>query len=642
MILSPTSKKHIHSQLQDEKTKYFTAPDICYLHFEKGTVDCNYKKWEFRINKYRYFKDSNRCDTSELIETIEVKKGRSLVELNDYLNEVITELHRRHDKMRKNAEMPYRMIVFTNNLDILEFGNCKGFLNLNNLRGLNTAVNKAFRGNKICLYSDDFDFRLASVFCLNREEEYCKATKKRKTAFLEYLMQELVDGFGVPIHKVEYSLGRFAKRMNERLYNDTLTHNCGHKLLHDKKGKTVKENNIKILEILQSVSCAGILKCDEPYKISRNVSCFDISSAYQYVMCCEPIFPATPLRLIPMPISRNWRVPTAEEIKNKMLQKINDYINREWWYIMTIHPNYKGEDNTVLRKYSKYLRRECSKKHKDYKPQYIDDTQILNFTMWDIQWLHKNKLLEEVLTDIIEAFSDLTVDFVIAEKMDYLPKGFRLGIFECYKEKQAMKKGIEKDIFKTVYEQTYGKALQFRYINDATVANEIKYPRFNIACALTCCAYTRFRMMTDFLEINDTIGYRDTDGIKQTSGNDKDILKLFKLVEEENNYVREQQRKAQLPESELGTWKYEYCLDYFMPLGEKLYLGKTTKNEKIIALAGCKKDAYEKYFKNRDIVDVMNKTLEDKKITIPNGIVKKQVTENFLYEKRSAYTIEII
>lgn len=622
MKLSPTAGhyKHRKTILTDS---YKMAKDICYLYFKPRTYMDNNTEWELKICGCKV-EDYFYC-------------GRTLSELNELLNnEIVTELNRRTARMKdKNKQVPYRMIVFTNNIKILKNLN----FTFNNFQIRGTDCNHHFNGCSISAYSDNFDFRLITPFCLNQEDVYFEENNVQGALGIEHLINFVANAYKVKPYKVEYSLGNVAKKMANRLIASIKK---WPRLIAFSKSKEQDERNKEILNMLQSVNCSGIIHTDKDVigKKCENVLSIDISSAYQSVMTLEPIFPLAPLDRFDIPVKGYKGRYSNNSIKEKIMNKIELYDRKNYWYFICIQPNCKsGEYEAELKKYDRYFRRDVTRKHKEHNTTYLDCTQVINFMCWDLKWIN----IEEEIDSILDTFRSCKISFIYSKRVGYLPKEFRTFIYDLYKKKSSTPKGINRDITKTGFENLYGKGLQYKDYNEdnfnmKTITNS---KEFNIAMSLTCCSYIRYRLMTDFIEFSKLFKVMDTDGLK-AFGTFLDTFRLKQAIQEKNKLIEEKQVKAGFDITNMGKWLVEDMYKLFMAFGPKQYIGLTTTNEPIIALAGCRRDISLKYVKSKSVESIMDEYINNGIISIPYGhryVSADNESTNIMYEY-SSYTIK--
>ena len=544
-------------------------------------------------------------------------------------------LKEKQEKMSdRNKKIPYKTIIFTNNITraAMAFK-----VDSDNSELIYARAGKHTKGHILRIIMKERPFILSNVQPLaanaiekiNAEgvykiKEACQFNCDISGQNLHHLGQTI----GRNIEKMEGSLVRENRKKDSSFYLPRLFsfNNMRHAQW---EGQIVRNYNL-----LQCANMAGLLQLDpaETFKIIPGVISFDIKSAYMSVLINLPIFPAD-LTVIDIDPHEEWtdysgrlRRSNAYSATEKILKKIQDLENRNKWYYLTIDPNYTGEEPSVIQflQTLKPFRRNFQI-HNDVKLQYVNQDQVVCFLEWDKKFydefysIYTELTFEELLYNLLLCCPEANVVLMYSKQQsDYLPKPFRDSKMELYKIKEAQTDAQKKSISKLYTELTYGKGLQLHdFKDDNEVMRHVNLETINIAMSLTCCAYTRYRLIHDWAGF--TPLYLDSDSIKFRIGpGANNLAELVKRQEELNATNQFYNQAAGYPSSNLGSWNVDGIYNYMMFFKKKCYFGFCDDGSSEIKLSGCDQGAARKFFENATLADL--KIIEDSKtVTIPNG-----------------------
>lgn len=595
MKILPTRFKHVQRAIKNFCDRYFISGDECYLYFyQSDKLIGKFTKWEMLLNGEKYV-------------------GNDLIELNNFIHsELIPAIKKVQGRIKTepNKSTKYRLPIFTNGMHILQSAVCNGWIDLD-LFAPETDLNRSYNTASVYGLTDWLEFRCTNAFALGRQEEVEKATNTIGAESLEKLIHFVMDITGVKLYKVKYSIGHLSQKEMNKIINRNK--NEWHKLLRSRKDVSM-EDNLKILQILYTTNASGQLGMVDTRVKHNNVISYDISSAYASALCLEHIFPATPLSIKP--------ICGGLFGQNKVKQTINtieSFIQENYWFIVSINTNTDFEllpkqlQNQILFQ-SRWYRRDL--KFTD-KITLINPNTVLNFTKWD--YLTNPKAIQEIIQEYYNLCPKISINIVYSTGCTYLPESVRTYITNKYSRRALMNKDIFRDIYKTSIELITGKGLQFKEINEDLVKQERTIRHFNIAIALSCIAYTKYRINTDFKKYNDLQLYWDTDGIKFDISSVFNQVLILNRVTELNNKIYKKQEELGYEKSNMGIWKEEYILKEFVAINPKQYLGIDIDNNNVFALAGCKKSAVEKYLQHRSMSDMIEDVVNNIDIHIQEG-----------------------
>ena len=421
-------------------------------------------------------------------------------------------------------------------------------------------------------------------------------------------------------------------------------------------GQVVRNYNL-----LQCANMSGLLQFDpdEAFKVIKNVISFDIKTAYLSVMINQPIFPKD-LTVIDVDI-------TSDEVdffgvhhkKNpysvifELLERLDRFEDHDKWYYLAIDPCYDGDDPTV-KYYLHMLKpfRRNFKRHPDVTLKYVHQDQVIGFLKWDRAFydeyysIFTELTFAELLYNLLLLCPDAKIILMYSkQESDYLPKDFRDAKMELYKKKELFpSESIERDIAKLYTELTYGKGLQLRNFQDDDEARKaITNETINIAQSLTCCSFTRYRLIHDWDQFHPL--YMDSDSIKfEFSPETNSLIKISKRLDELTAENQRVNAAAGYPDSNLGSWNMDGVYMAMLFVGKKVYIGYKDDGTLDIATAGCNAEAAADYFKD-GTMDLLYEIERSKKLVIPGGKKIHKILKNnefewdepqdFIYEPKS-------
>lgn len=464
---------------------------------------------------------------------------------------------------------------------------------------------------------------------------------------------ELGQTIGRNIEKMEGKLVRRERKKDPSFYLPRL---FSHKSMTRTQfeGQVVRNYNL-----LQCANMSGLLQfdSDNSFKIIPSVISFDIKSAYLSVMINQSIFPKdlTVIDIDPHKDIVDW---AGRHTKNNpyhvafdLLERLDRFEEKNKWYYLAFDPCYEGDDPTV-EYYLHMLKpfRRNFKRHPDTVLKYVHQDQVIGFLQWDRAFydeyysIFTELTFAELIYNLLLLCPDAKIVLMYSKsESDYLPKPFRDSKMELYYQKEEHESGtVERDVAKLYTELTYGKGLQLRDFQDDDEARKaICNETINIAQSLTCCSFTRWRLVHDWSDFQPI--YMDSDSIKFEFG--PETNNLAKLVERLDELTEENKAvniAAGYPDSNLGSWNVDGVYDYMMFLRKKVYIGYNSDGTVNLAMSGCDAAAAAEYFKDGTL-NLLRDIEREQRLTIPNGRrtikvltnneYQREVTENVTYEK---------
>lgn len=615
MKLVASADRMIKDKTSEIDKKYFISKDEIYLYFDG--YDC-----EIMINNDKF---------SGNVHTIE-----------NTLDELEKELRRKRELMSdRNKKYDYKSFIFTN--DIVRAVKSLQ-LSRDNSEFLFAQAGNHTKGQLFKVISDARPFILVNMqplACNNVSGFEGDGAQKIKSV-LDFncrvagqSLHHLGQTIGRNIEKMEGTLIREQRKKDADFYLPRLF-SFRNMRFPEWEGQIIRNYNL-----LQCANMAGLLQFDpaQSFKIHENIISFDIKSAYLSVLINQPIFPGD-LTVIDIDPREKYIDYMGHEKKmdpftssEQIMEKICRFEKNNKWYYLAIDPNYHGDDERQLKLiYQMQPFRRNFKKHPDTELLFVNQDQMICFLKWDKLFydeyysIYMDLSFDELLTKILLYFPDAHVVLMYSkDKSNYLPKQFRDAKMKLYKLKEEQPAGaVERDIIKLYTELTYGKGLQLRsFETDQDVIKLVTNETINIAMSLTCCSFTRWRLVHDWSGF--TPLYLDSDSIK------------FSFGPESNNFAALIQRREDLavsntaaavlagyPDSNLGEWNIDGIYHYMILLKKKCYIGYKDDGSTEIKLAGCDRKAAADYFKNNTL-ELLKQIEDEKKLVIPNGRKVKTV-----------------
>lgn len=465
-------------------------------------------------------------------------------------------------------------------------------------------------------------------------------------------LHKLGQTIGRNIEKMEGQFVRNARKEDPLFYLPRLF--SSRSMNHSQwNGQVVRNYNL-----LQCANMSGLLQFDpdESFKVIKNVISFDIKSAYLSVLINQPIFPKN-LTVVDIDTKSDitdfcgnrWpRTPyhTALEVVRR-LDRLED--NNKWYYL-AIDPCYTGSDPTV-EYYLHMLKpfRRNFKRHPDTKLKYVNQDQVIGFLQWDRMYYEEYYSIftelnfEDLIHNLLLMCPEAKIVLMYSkQESDYLPFKFRAAKMELYKQKeQQPEESVERDVAKLYTELTYGKGLQLRdYQDDDEAKKAICNETINIAQSLTCCSFTRYRLISEWSDFQPI--YMDSDSIKfEFSPETNNLAKLVQRLDELTAENKEVNTAAGFPESNLGSWNVDGVYDYMIFLRKKVYIGYKNDGTLTLATSGCDTEAAKEYFKEGTL-NLLQDIERKQRLTIPNGTRRLIVLPNneFQYYEYEDVTYE--
>ena len=634
MNLVASANRLYKDKSSELEEKYHISRDIVYLYIDQ--YEC-----ELLVNDEKYTGNIHEMEAR-------------LTELQEALYE------KQQAMSAKNRLIPYKCYIFTNNIIRV----CKALqLNKDNSIMIHAKGGTHTKGQlfkAMAKHSPFIVLNIQSLAC-NRVNEIEAEGVDKIRVIVEFNC--LISG--QDIHHLGQTIGRNIEKMEGQTVRAARKDDPEFLLPRLFSYKTMRRAQwegqiVRNYNLLQCANMAGLLQFDpdEAFKIKHNIISFDIKTAYMSTFINQPIFPydITCIDIDPKKPHVDWggikTESTPYSVAHDICCKLERFEERRQWYYLAVDPNYSGDDPTVLYflKLLKPFRRNFSR-HPDTKLKYVNQDQVFGFLLWDRFFydeyysIYMELTFEELLYNVLLLCPDAHIVLMYTKQsMDYLPKVFRDEKMRLYsmKEDQA-KDSILRDVVKLYTELTYGKGLQLRdFQADQEAQKAITNETINIAMSLTCCSYTRYRLIHDWEGF--TPLYMDSDSVKFEFGPDKNnLLALMQRYEElakENHYDT---AEAGYPDSDLGQWHVDGVYDHMIFLQKKCYIGYKNDASIEVKLAGCDKKAAEAHFK-KGTLDLLIEIAESERLTIYNG--KKQCVilpnneyqyykcENVTYEKK--------
>lgn len=498
----------------------------------------------------------------------------SLYDAINYLNKII------EFRKEKGCKTIHRTVVWVNGLHIVqEYFNCFKF---NEDYFTNNKGKKLWR-----LYNDEFEIRNFNIISNSEDlkslKKSCGFNEKLSGAdimksFLLLRGKQGLKGWA----KINYS---FAYCANKLFFK-------GLENLKYKNEKSIP--NLENYRLIQRCNKSGLLDYMKEYKnvLLNEVTGWDMSSAYpaQFINQKMPIG-----KFMPMPAD------------NKSLKMA---IDNDWSFLVEI----KTKDKLI-----DIARNACEEK---------DDGYYYVMTDWDVK---RYKLLGVKVKGTI-------INLRVCKEKDYLDYEFRKRIVEYYEDKQNSK-GVNNEMYfekKTTLDAIWGKGLQEfnpeseEQLRRRYYRNHNRYllPQWSLWGA----AATRYEMAKAIKELidndEDDFVACDTDGIKFRGEHNE-------YFEKRNKEIIEKNAAAGFPDCEIGTWKFEGCFENFIQFGYKQY-AFSLNGELTCKFAGCSKDAWKNYFKDKSIEECFE-LLSSEDIMIPAASKKYNWVNGNLLVVNSGY-----
>ena len=602
--------------------KYFISKDRVYLYFDK--YDC------------------------ELLVNDELYKG-NIHDMQQHIKELAAALSGKRSMLsERNSKYDYKCYIYTNTM----IRACM----LLNLSQDNADYSFAKAGNhtkgqlfKVVAKEQPFILMNVTALACNNiqaikgEGVYkIKATIDLNCQITGQESHHLGQTIGRNIEKMEGQLVRKSRKENPYFYLPRLfSFKSMNKTQWD--GQVVRNYNL-----LQCANMSGLLQFDpdESFKVIRNVISFDIKTAYLSVMINQPIFPKD-LTVVDIDTKNdivdffgNHTPRTPYYVALDLIERLDRLEESGKWYYLAIDPCYEGSDPVV----SYYLHmlkpfRRNFKRHPDVKLKHVHQDQVIGFLKWDRAFydeyysIFTELSFEDLLHNLLLMCPDAQIVLMYSkQESDYLPQEFRDAKMELFHKKEQQPEGtIEREIVKLHTELTYGKGLQLRdFQTDQEARKAICNETINIAQSLTCCSFTRYRLIHDWDQF--TPIYMDSDSIKfEFSPETNNLAKLVQRLDEltaENKKINE---AAGYPESNLGSWNVDGVYDYMIFLRKKVYIGYKSDGTLDLATSGCDAAAAREYFKDGTL-NLLREIERTGRLEIPNGRRKKIYLPNNEYE----------
>lgn len=602
--------------------KYFISKDKVYLYF--GDCDC------------------------ELLINEELYKG-TVYDIERVVAELATALRGKRAMMSaRNQQVDYKCCIYTN---FMMRANMMLKLNSDNAEFIFAQGGHHTKGQLFKAVCKELPFVVLNVNALA-----CNRIKDIKEDGV-YKIKEAIefncDISGQEPHRLGQTIGRNIEKMEGQLVRDERKKDSRFYLPRLFSFKAMRRPQwegqvVRNYNLLQCANMSGLLQFDpdNAFKVIKNVISFDIKTAYLSVMINQPIFPKD-LTVIDIDPNEDIVSYCGVHTKNTpyhvafdLLEKLDKFEAAGRWYYLAFDPCYEGDDPTI-KYYLHMLKpfRRNFKNHPEAQLLHVHQDQVIGFLQWDRAFydeyysIYTELTLAELIYNLLLLCPDCKIILMYSKQpSDYLPKKFRDAKMGLYQRKEAQEPGsIKKDIAKLYTELTYGKGLQLRnFQSDDEARKAICNETINIAQSLTCCSFTRYRLIHDWDEFKPL--YMDSDSIKFEFGpGANNLLRLMQRHEELTKINQEINQAAGYPESNLGSWNVDGIYDYMLILAKKVYIGFKDDATIDIATAGCNADAAAEYFKDATLQTLID-IAERGELTIPHGKLIPKVSSDNLYQ----------
>lgn len=621
MKLVSSSDRLYRDKTSEIDEKYTISKDKIFLYFGKK-CEC-----EMLVN------DELFQGNVHTMEALSLELEKALTEKRELMSE-------------NNKKLPYKTFVYTNNI----IRACMLFkVSDENSELIYAKAGRHTKGQLFRVVMKQRPFILMNVqplACNSLEEIQADGVYKIKEV-LEFnckisnlKMHQLGQTIGRNIEKMEGVLVRDCRKKDPSFYLPRLfSFNSMRQAQWE--GQIVRNYNL-----LQCANMAGLLQLDpdETFKVIPYVISFDIKSAYMSVLINKPIFPGdlTVIDIDPHAERINYRgkkiKSTPFSVAEDLCKRLNRFEDSHKWYYLAIDPNYHGDNPAVklfLRSLKPFRRNFAS--HPDVKLKYVNQEQMVCFLEWDRKFydeyysIYMELSFEELLYNLLLICPDAKIVLMYSKApSNFLPKPFRDSKMDLYKVKEAQSDPQKKSISKLHTELTYGKGLQLHdFQEDSEVMKAVCNETTNIAMSLTCCSYTRYKLIHDWQGF--TPLYLDSDSIKfRFSPETNRLADLVQRHEELNEVNKYETALAGYPDSNLGSWNIDGIYTRMIFLKKKCYIGYKDDGSTEVKLAGCDKEAYTKYFQNATL-ETLQQIEAAQKLTIPNGMKKPFYLSNNEY-----------
>ena len=632
MKLVPSSDRLYRDKTSEIDEKYFLSKDKVYLYFDAYDVELLVNEELFKGNIYDI-----RTRLQELRQALAAKQ----LQMSE-----------------RNREIDYKCCIYTNSMIrasmLLQ-------LNQDNSEFKFAQAGAHTKGQlfKVICKQLPFVFMNVNALACNRINE----VKGDGAYKIKNIIQLNCNITGLEPHQLGQTIGRNIEKMEGRLVRQERKKDKLFYLPRLFSSKDMKKAQwegqiVRNYNLLQCANMSGLLQFDpdESFKLIKNVISFDIKTAYLSVMINQPVFPMN-LTVVDIP-TKGERVDfcgnrfprNPYQVAFDLVERLDKYEEDYKWYYLAIDPCYEGDDPNV-EYYLKMLKpfRRNFKRHTETTLKYVHQDQVIGFLRWDRAFydeyysIYTGLDFDELIYNLLLLCPDAQIVLMYSkQEMDYLPQKFRDEKMKLFYEKEKYEnKTIEKDVVKLHTELTYGKGLQLRdYQTDDEARKAILNETINIAQSLTCCSFTRYRIVHDWRDFHPI--YIDSDSVKfEFSPETNNLAQLVHRLDELAQENKQINKDAGYPESNLGSWNVDGVYYSMMFLKKKVYIGYKNDGTIELATSGCDAAAAAEYFKEGTL-----KLLQDiertGKLTIPKGKRKTVILPNneFQYYEYEDVTYE--
>ena len=612
--------------------------------YRDKTSEIEKKYYISRDKVYLYFDDYD----VELLVNDELYKG-NIHDAEKYMSELRQALTDKHKKLSdKNKQYDYKTYVFTNSMlrasKLLQ-------LNHENTEFIFAKAGKHTKGQLFKAVCRELPFIICNINSLacNKIDQ----VKAEGVYKIKKVIEFNCNISGQDLHHLGQTIGRNIEKMEGQIVRESRKKDGSFYLPRLFSFKAMKRTQwegqvVRNYNLLQCANMSGLLQFDpdNAFKVIPNVISFDIKTAYLSVMINEPIFPfdLTVIDIDPqediVDVFGHHEKNTPYHVAFDIMAKLDRFEEKGQWYYLAIDPCYAGDDPTV-KYYLHMLKpfRRNFKNHPETTLKYVNQDQVIGFLQWDKYFYdeyygHYTELLfSEMLYNLLLMCPDSKIVLMYSKQpSDYLPEKFRQSKMELYQQKEDQEPGsIERDITKLYTELTYGKGLQLRnFQSDDEARKAITNETINIAQSLTCCSYTRYRLIHDwngFIPL-----YMDSDSVKFQFGADSNNLAALMQRHAELEKINKQiNTDAGFKNSNLGSWNVDGVYDYMLFMKKKCYIGYKNDATVDLATAGCDSEAAAEYFKDATL-NLLREIERTGSLTIPKGKRKKSLIPNNEFE----------
>lgn len=603
--------------------------------YKDKTSEIDEKYTISRDKIFLYFDGYN----AEILVNDDIFKGQ-ISDFTEIIAKIEAALIEKQNAMsEKNRSTPYKSDIFTNN--ILRAAKLLK-VTPENSEYVMAKGGKHTKGQVMRVIMRDRPFII-----INAQPLACNGIEKvdaEGVLKIKKILEFNCDIFHVDLHHLGQTIGRNVEKLEGQVVRQSRKENPEFYLPRLFSVKTMNKKQwdgqlVRNYNLLQCANMSGLLQFDnsQSFKLIPGVISFDIKTAYMSVLINQPIFPGdlTVVDIDPHAVKIDYMgrrtVSDPYSTTDDLIRQLNRLEQYNKWYYVAVDPNYTGDDPAVkyFLKMLKPFRRNFA--GSSTKLKYVNQDQVFGFLEYDRKFyeeyykIYTELDFDELFYNLLLCCPDAKIILMYSKSPSkYLPKPFRESKMELFRIKEQQDENQLKAISKLATELSYGKGLQLRnYQDDDEVFKAVCNETVNIAMSLTCCSFTRYRLIHDWSGF--TPIYFDSDSIKlQFSPTTNRLLDLANRQEYLNDHNKKICAAAGYPDSNLGSWNIDGIYNYMMFFKKKCYVGYKDDGTTECKLAGCDKAAYTKFFADATL-DTLKNIEAAQELTIPDGVKQKVV-----------------